>query len=158
MLLLFGIGSNLALAQVNYSTYENGRFGYSIKYPTSLLKMQPPPDNGDGRIFLSTKRDVEMRVWGQHNALFRSLDDEFDAALRNYGNSVSYKRKTVSSFVVSGIRDGKVYYQKTVYHKFKTTDVFITFTVEYPLNERRTYDAIVERVSRSFRFNSKVDV
>src|SRR5262245_53644970 len=91
--------ASTTMGQVKYSVYENSRFGYSIEYP-STLTMQPPPENGDGRIFLS--KDVELRVWANYNALFRSVQEEFDETLKSYGDAVSYKRKIADSFVVSG--------------------------------------------------------
>ena len=151
------MSAGVAAAQVKYSNYENGRFGYSIEYPLTLA-MQPPPMNGDGRIFLSKNKDVEMRVWGEYNALFRSVQQVFDEALETYGDGVTYKRKLKDSFVVSGTKDGKIFYQKTLYHKFESTDVFFTFTIEYPLGQRKLYDAVVEKVSRSFRFDPDFDV
>jgi len=145
-------------AQVKYSTYENGRFGFSIDYPSTLLMQEPPPLNGDGRSFVSKDNEVKMYVWAHYNALFRSVQEEFDEELKIYGGTVSYKRKLKDGFAFSGIKDGKIFYQKTLYHKFKSTDVFFIFMIEYPTERRRTYDPIVERISHTFRFDPDFDV
>ena len=146
-----------AAAQVKYATYENTRFGFSIDYPLTLT-MQPAPFNNDGRAFVSKDKDVEMVAWAHYNALFRSVQSEFDEELKSYGDSVTYKRMLKDSFVISGAKDGRIFYQKTLYYKFKLTDVFFIFQIDYPVEQRKLYDAAVERISRSFRFDPNFDV
>lgn len=148
-----------AFGQVKYSTYHNGRFFFSIDYPSSLLVMQDPPANNDGRIFLSRDSKVEMRAWASYNALFRSVEEQFAEDLKGHeGENVTYKTLSTNWFVISGLADGRIFYQKTLYHKFKETDVFYTFTIEYPKAEKGKYDQIVRRIEKSFRFDPNADV
>ena len=147
----------IVAAQVKYSTYTNRCFGYSLQYP-STLRMQPADVTGSGRIFLSKDKDIEMGVWAHYNSLYRSVEEEFDEELKRYGNAISYKRILKNGFVVSGVKDGTIFYQKTLYHKFKSTDVYFTFTIEYPSERYKLYNAIVVKMSRSFRFNPYFDV
>ena len=147
-----------ASAQVKYSTYSNPRFGFSIEYPSELLVMQPPSFTGDGRVFTSKSGDAELRVWGQFNALFRSVAEERNEALKDYGQSVTYRKGLRNGFVISGLKDGKVFYQKTLYHKFKGVDVFYTFVLMYPVGQRKLYDPLVRRIANSFTFDPTADV
>ena len=75
-MLLVVFTCSISIGQVKYSTYNNDRFEFSIDYPESLLKMQPPPENDDGRTFISGDGTVEMRVWGQYNALFETINQK----------------------------------------------------------------------------------
>lgn len=149
--------SQTAPGQTKYETYSNARFGYEIQYLSDLLKIQPPSFTGDGRIFLSKDKKAEMRVWANFNATFVTVHEQFDEDLKGY-SGITYKRLLKNSFVISGVRNGKIFYQKTLYHKFKETDVFYTFTIEYPNTQKSKFDAIVTRIARSFKFDPKADV
>lgn len=144
-----------ALGQTNYETYVNSRFGYSIEYPKGVLKPQPEAENGDGRVFLSKSGTAELRVWGQYNALENTLNEKYQEDLEEYGSGVSYKVLKSGSYVISGIKGGKIFYQKTLL-KGDGTDsgsIYYTFTMKYRKSEKAKYDPIVTRVAGSFRFD-----
>jgi hypothetical protein len=146
------------LGQVRYSTYTNQRFSFSIEYPSGLLQMQPPPINGDGRIFSSADKTVEMRAWANYNATFLTVREQFEEDQKSYGSEITYKFLGKDKFAISGIKNGNNFYQETLYHKFKETDVFYTFTIEYPNTKREVYDPIVRRIAKTFRFDPSADV
>jgi len=140
-------------AQTKYQTYSNPRFGYEISYPEEF-KVQPPSSNDDGRIFLSADKQIEMRVWGEYNALFKTLKGAYEDARAEH-TGISYKSLIKKGFVISGASDNKIYYQKTLL-KGNERDpgaTWITFTIEYPQDERSKYDLIVSHISKSLKFN-----
>lgn len=156
---IIAFASVAAAAQSKYDTYINERFSFSIDYPSDLLTMQPPPTNGDGRAFLSKDGNIELQIWANYNALFHSVEQECAWSLENLKNvEVTYKKVADSWFVVSGTSNGKIYYQKTLYHKFKNTDVFFTFTLEYPKSQKRRFDPVVRRIENSFKFDPNANV
>lgn len=116
-------------AQNRFATYNNERFGYSIEYPSDLLKMQPPPENGDGRSFVSTYGSTEMIVWGEYNASDKTWQEEYESELKGFGSKPTYAVFRPGWFVISGIKDGRIYYQKTLRRalrqKLGNMDVFI---------------------------------
>ncbi len=135
----------LVFAQT-YRSYSNARFGYSISYPSSLLKPQGEAANGDGQVF--TGRGAEMRVFGSNMLLNETLAAEYKALLREKGSSVTYKVLKGSFFVISGKSGGRIYYQKT----FENADgAFITFMIEYDESLRSTFDPAVTRMVRSLK-------
>jgi hypothetical protein len=140
------------IGQSKFTTYDNDRFYFSIEYPSDVLKMQAPPANNDGRTFRSKDKTVEMRVWGQYNALDRNLNEEYNEALAGYGSGVTYKVLGESSFVISGTAGGKIYYQKTML-RTGGAEVFFTFTIEYPKAQKSRFDRAVARIARSFKFD-----
>lgn len=141
-----------ASAQSKFTTYDNDRFNFSIEYPSDLLKMQEPPANNDGRTFLSRDKTVEMRVWGQYNALDRTLSEEYNEALAGYGAGVTYKVLGDSSFVISGTAGSKIFYRKTML-RTGGVEVFYTFTIEYPKAQKSKFNSVVTRIARSFKFD-----
>ena len=136
--------AQIAFSQSNYDTYGNARFGYSISYPTSL-KPQGEAENGDGQVFKNA--DAELRVWGSNNALMRTLNEEYQSALNDFGAGVTYKTLLKNGFVISGKKGGKIFYQKT----FLKDDQFFTFTFEYKESKKSVYDSITTKIAKSFK-------
>ncbi len=139
------IFSTFILGQTNYQTYSNARYGYAISYPSDLLTPQGEAENGDGQIFKN--KDAEMRVWGSHNALRRTLKQEYQAGSKDYGRGITYQALLKNSFVISGRRGGKIFYQKTIFKD----DQFFTLTIEYKESKRQVYDSVVTKIAKSFK-------
>ena len=141
--LAFALG--LAVAQgVGFKTYCNERFGFCLEYP-STLRMQPPPENGDGRTFKSADGRVEMRAYGSLNALDATLEAAFGEAKRR--GKVTYSLLKSDFFVVSGTDRGNVFFEKT----FLRSGTFTTFVIAYPTALKGTYDPLVSRIAKSFK-------
>ena len=141
--------SSTADAQKTFSSYGNSRFEFFVEYPTDLLEPQPESDNHDGRIFTSTDGSVEMRVWGSTNALSRSVAEEFKAAVENE-TGATYKKAGTDWLVISGTKNGKIFYRKSIYNK--GSDSFATVLIEYPKSKKKAYDKMVRRVANSLKF------
>ena len=138
--------SQVVFGQTDYKTYANARYGYSISYPADLLEPQGESDNGDGQVFKNS--DAEMRVYGSNSVLDETLEKQYRKLLKNYGKSIAYKTFREKFFVVSAIRNDKIFYQKT----FENSDgVFITFEIEYKKSERAKYDKAVTKIVKSFK-------
>lgn len=139
-------------AENSYQTYSNARFNYSIDYPANLLIPQGEAPNGDGQIFASRDQEARMIIYGTHNVLEQTIQDLFkkesqDASSRQITKKVTYKRQKDNWFVVSGYIGPKIFYQKT----FLSNDMFKSFYIEYPQNQRHLYDPILSRLGSSFK-------
>ena len=150
-LTLFVLGLHAAAAQYNYRTYHNARFDFSISYPADVLIPQGEPANHDGQKFRSRDGRAEMLVYGSNNALDQTLGqlyaEETNPSADHPHRTVSYKTSKGNWFVVSGIEDGKVFYQKTMLSR----GVFKTFRVEYDESQKDLYDSLTTQMVRSFR-------
>lgn len=138
------IFSAVAFGQ-SYKSYGNSRFGYSISYLSSL-KPQGEAANGDGQIFKNS--DAEMRVYGSNLLLNETIEKEYSAILKEKGKSVTYKTSGKNFFVVSGKRNGKIFYQKTLEN---SDGAFITFMIEYKESKRSIYDSAVTKMVKSLK-------
>jgi hypothetical protein len=159
VLIIVFVFNEIGNGQTKYKTYTNPRFGYEIKYPEEL-KIQPSSFTGDGRVFLSADKHVEMRVWGQYNALFDSLKNAYLSDLKERSDGITYKVLLKNSYVISGVRGKKIFYQKTM-RRGKDGDsgaVFYTFTIEYLKTDKSKFDQIVRKISDSFKFDPNADV
>lgn len=142
--------SSQASAQAGYRRYHNARFGYSISYPVKILIPQGEAANGDGQKFLSSDGRTEMLVYGSHNVFDQTLQQVYQKELRRAEHPnrlVTYQVLRADWFVVSGIEDGRVFYQKTLLRG----GVLKTFRIEYDERQKGTFDSITATISRSFR-------
>ena len=146
-------------AQSKYKTYYNARYGFSISYPSSLLAPQKAEDvSSSGEIFLSKDKETEMRVWGEYNALEQTLERRYNENIKDYGDGVTYKILLKNGYVISGVKDEKIFYQKTLRRKHKETEVFYTFTIEYKKSDRKKFDPVIRQIADSFKYDPNADV
>lgn len=137
-----------AAADVAWKEYVNGRFGFKIPYPASLVP-QREPDNGGGRRFVSKDGKVELVAHAHYIGLNEgdSFDDRWNEALKEYGKSVTYKRKTATWFVISGVLpDGTEYYEKLHVQKHN----YAAFKLTYPHAATAVYSPWVEKIAKEF--------
>lgn len=133
---------------ITYKSYCNPRFEYCVSYPAGILVPEPEAGNGDGRRFWTKDQQVEMMVYGRNNALDQTIAEMYaQEAADKAGHAVSYKLKKNTWFVVSGIENDKVFYQKTMFRR----DQILTFRIEYPRNQRKLFDTITARIAASFK-------
>lgn len=136
-------------AQGHWSTYRNDRYGTTIDYPDSF-KMQPPPDNDDGRAFKSAD-GAGFSVSAAYNALDFDLAKYRAFILQNLdpGAVVTYQANGADWFVVSGTRGGDIFYERHLLsHGGEMTEDFV---ISYPAAAKQTYDPIVARMAKSLR-------
>ena len=136
-----------ATPQNDYKTYANARFKYSISYPADLLIPQGEAENGDGQIFREKSGSVEMRVYGGYNVSNETLRSRYAELIRKWNNGITYKVIRRDWFVVSGLVNGKIHYQKTILRG----DIFKTFEIEYDAVRGSTYNDVTDRIARSFK-------
>lgn len=133
-------------ADIEYKRYWNSRFGYEIDYPTSFLIAMQEADNGDGRHFVSSDENIRLSCWGSLE-LDRSMDDEYARVLQEMGSGCTYKARKANWFVVSGIKDGNVWYKRTV----DLGEEFISFEFSYPRELLEYMNPVVTHISKSFK-------
>lgn len=145
--------SSLAVAQpqAGYRTYHNARFHYSISYPVNILFPQGESVNADGQRFLSKDGRTEMLVYGAYNSLDQTLGEVFEEessrSTEHPDRVTTYKVLRQDWFVVSGIENGRIFYQKTMLRN----STFKTFRIEYDEAQKRTFDPITTVIARSFK-------
>lgn len=157
LLVLSALGTAAALAAFqsgaapDMAHYANARFAYSVDYPKRLLTPGGESSNGDGQRFASADGRITMLVWGQHNALERTIAAELSeqTALLQQERAlqVSYKVARADWFAFSGTTGSRIVYQKT----FLRDGIFKTLRLEYPVSEKATLDPAVRAIIASFR-------
>ena len=142
----FLISSVMAHSLV-FKHYCNARFAFCIDYP-SILLLQPPSDNGDGRTFKSKDGKVKMLAYGSNNSLMEKLETRFLAeSTSSDTRKVTYKFFKPNFFVISGIENKKAFFEKVLFKN----DEYKTFLISYPTALKKTYDPIAAKIALSFK-------
>ena len=139
--------TQFAGGQTKYNSYGNARFGYSISYPSNLVG-KGEAENSDGQVFEARDKSAKLTVWGANNALNQSLKEIYNGDLKERGKSVTYKTIGANFYVISGKKDGKIFYQKTIR---SNDDTYFTFIFEYGESKRSTYDKAAAQIAKSFK-------
>jgi hypothetical protein len=144
--------TQILFAAETFQTYSNSRFNYSIEYPSRLLIPRGESPQGDGQLFASEDLQAQMIIYDTLNVLEQSIKDLYkqearDVVTPKITKRVTYKRQKDNWFVISGYIGPKIFYQKTIL----SNDMFKTFYIEYPENQRHRYDPILIRLGNSFK-------
>lgn len=125
--------------------YRNTRFGTTADVPASWT-MKPPPQNNDGRAFVSPDGRAEIIISG----MFHVLSDEEETAIHSApgeGETVTYKKQGPNWIVVSGTKGDKIFYRKAMLSCRGT--IWNDLSIEYPASEKAKYDQLVAHVASS---------
>ena len=140
----------LAQGQEEIATYSNKRFGFQLSYPTARFKPQEPLSE-DGRVWVSHDGNARLMAGALPNGDHMSLKDYRDYVLnKSYaGAELDYSPMRDTWFVLSGTRDGAVFYERVT---FTCGGRLInSWAMIYPAAERQVYDRLVEQVARTYR-------
>lgn len=149
--------STLEKPTISYKTYCNSRFDYCIDYPKDILFPQPEPENGDGCVFKSKEAEEILSVAGSHpfeddgvDILASRYDSELSGEFEengNIGRVITYKKLGKSFFVVSGYKNGRIFYNKTI----MKGDFIASARLQYSESDKVIYDNVSERIFKSFK-------
>ena len=134
-----------------WTTYSNARFGADIDVPPGFVNDVPEPENGDGLTFHSGDKQAELLVWGGN---LTDGDFKLDSVIRlnrelDNDWQVSYKESGDDWSAYSGSQSGRIMYARGISSCHGTQAVH--FRIEYPEAQKKDYDAIVERLSKSLK-------
>ena len=138
-------GPALAAAQdsdwVRYTVPESGA---RVDIPTGIFTADAgAPDRGFGRRFTTSDGRAKLAVQSIPNERHASAA-AFLAAM-NPPDNVVYRRVTPRFFVLSSIRDGRIWYNRC-----NSAGRFMNCVLlDYPASEKRNWDGVVTRISNT---------
>jgi hypothetical protein len=102
-------------------------------------------------VFATANGSSEMRASGMYNALEESIEEAFkSASAKNVyydsDHQITYKTQKGNWFVISGKYFESIFYVKTVLKG----DTFYTIYFEYHPSEKKQFDEIIKRATKSF--------
>ena len=135
------------------ATYRNERHGFSLSYPAAQF-IALPSATEDGRQFVSKDGSARLLVGTLPNFDSKNLRDYRTFVLsESYpGAKIDYAPLRDTWFVVSGIRNGNVFYQRV---NFACGGRAInSWAVVFPEAQKSVYDPIIEQVHRDYRLGN----
>jgi hypothetical protein len=124
----------------------NGRWGFALTYPGSLIT-EPIPSDGAGRRYHSADHKVSLAVKGSHTHPEEFLDNFWQQELNTRGETVTYKFKKDNYYVISGVNpNGYEFYHKVFFYP----TYWLDFEITYPHAQHVVYDIWVERIAHDF--------
>lgn len=148
-LALFALLAVTAPAQdLKWRKYTNERFGFALSYPSTLIA-GPEAQNGSGRELHTPDKAFSLAV--SAHFFHPDIDDTYEARwneeLSTLGDTITYKKKTPTWYVVSGVaKDGTEYYHK-LYREGRN---WVALHMTYPHAQNAKYDKWVEEIVKRF--------
>ncbi len=136
-----------------WTRYANERYGFELAVPQDILLPEPSPPTGAGQVW--TSRDGRTRLIASAGA---NSPGDTVAEYRRYvmreiyrGAEFDYTPLRRNWFVVSGQRDGTIFYERVTFAC--EGRMIYGWQLSYPAGERALFDRIVERIHRSYRYD-----
>ena len=148
--ILFCIVAQAAAQDAGWTRYDNGRFGFSVCYPPSLLP-QGESGNGDGQTFKSKDGKVTVLAFGSFELEASKgkspFAQELDFALQTASErhfKATYRVVRPHFFVLSGASPaGRIWYRKTIEQGGRA----VTVDLEYAQSARPQMDAVAAKMA-----------
>ena len=140
-----------AIAMDSFRLYVNERYGYSISYPVDFIP-QGVSDAGDGQAFVSAKGDAKLLVFAStcregSGAYAADYVTGYKQEQKLGTLAITYSRKSNNVAVVSGHKNGRIFYNKMLVDG----DWCTQFNFEHDEVMSKKYNAITKHISSSFK-------
>jgi hypothetical protein len=133
-----------------WRTFEVPDFGTSIQYPASIFTPAGQPEMGLGQRFERADGRAVLSIYARPNKAGETPRAYLRNHLRVERSELDYVRIARSFFAVSSERDGVILYSRCNFSG-GAHGVIHCFDMKYPQDEKRSWDAVVTRISLSLR-------
>jgi hypothetical protein len=161
----FACGSRYALAVVlsvaaagaaaaapgsaGWGQYRNNEAGVAFDFPRHIFAVDSAEQDRQGTVFKSPDGRARIRVFGVANEARDTPARYLKRIARPDEANFSYVRTTSRFFVASGTRDGMIFYRRCNFAG--GSGQIGCLQLDYPQGEKRAFDSVVTRISRSLR-------
>ena len=131
-------------AGIRWQRYAIPSTGTNVEIPVTIFsKGTELPDGGTGRRFYNEDRRADLTV----QSVINSENDSPATFLakKNPPPGIVYKRVTPNFFVVSSIRNDRIWYNRCN----RSAGYMNCVLINYPVAEKRQWDDVVTRISNS---------
>jgi hypothetical protein len=132
-----------------WRVYQDDTEKCRLEYPSSVF-IVGKKDEEDFQRFSGPNKDIYFRIAGLPNDELLSPKQIRMEYIKERGKAeIVYERTKRDFLVLSGIRDRKIFYSKIAVSP--NIETICVLHIVYPLKAKRAFDAIVTRMSRSFK-------
>lgn len=134
--------------QGGYALYQNARFATFISYPETYFRPEPPPDNGDGRRFVSVDGQASFYVFAQNNVENLTPDQMMVRDATQAGlPPPTLVRSGPGWYELGGPTGDSLYFQRVI---FDWDGLFRVFQIVYPASRQAEFEPVVAFMAGSF--------
>jgi hypothetical protein len=138
------LSTSMSVAQsLTWKNYSIPETGTSVDIPSSIFTEIAGKPDGHGQQFRTSDGRADLTVQSAPNGTGDSPAAFLEK--KNPPSHILYKRITSDFFVVSSIRDDKIWYDRCNF----SNRLIHCVLINYPANEKRWWDGIVTRISKS---------
>jgi hypothetical protein len=128
-----------------------GSMGLSVDFPSGIFTVDAgPSDKGPGRLYRSGDGSAGFMYWVEPNSDHETPAVFLKNRLKFGPEEIDYQRVTNRFVVVSGVRNGSVYYSRCNFPSGVSGPIHCLYMV-YDAREKPLWDSVVTRVSLSLR-------
>mgnify|MGYP000663576125 FL=1 len=129
------------------SLYQNNRYGFSVRYPSTWITGQPSV-NGDGIVISPQDGTIEMSVFGYNNTMNKTVNNEFYSALTEAKDrGIPGFHMISDNWYVVTYTDGTfIYYVKGFVGKRSIN----TMSIKYLQSMKDQYHDVIQQLEGSF--------
>ena len=139
----------------SWTTYQNMRFGFALKYPADVFRFDAGPANDNGRTLVSHDGGATLHIFAAMNITGTTLAKYRRSLIekRYSGVALDHMPQSKFWFVLSGARDDKVLYEHVT---FACDGKSIHgWQMIYPSSQRTFYDLVADEVHRNHTYTSQ---
>jgi hypothetical protein len=138
------------ISAANWAVYRDTQ-GTSVAYPRDVFSVeQEPSEQEPGRVFSTEDGRARFHVYSLPNPNALSPGAFMRANFPAQRSTLTYDRVSRNFFALSTRRDGMIVYLRCNFSSGRAGTLHCV-DIRYPLNEKRDWDGIVTRISRSLR-------
>jgi hypothetical protein len=146
-LVLFGVAGG-AGAQEGWRTYSNPNLGTRVEFPADLFSVaEGRPEQGSGVRFRTADGRARLSIYSLRNEQGLTPATWLRTNLQVPRQSLYYQRIAPTFFAISANHQNLIYYSRCNF----VQSVIHCIYVIYPREQKRAFDPIVTRISRTLR-------
>jgi hypothetical protein len=135
-------------AAQEWTTFVEPELGTRLELPSDVFTVhEGPSSRGIGEEYRTSDGRAALAVYSQRNLRHETPRRYLHRNYRVPRDVLDYVRVSRSFFAVSGVKEGTIYYSRCNFSRNSRT--IHCFDVKYPAHEKRAWDEIVTRISRS---------
>src|SRR5437764_8739641 len=143
--------SSAASDPVEWKTFFIANLGTRVDYPARIFSVpKGEPEVGIGQRFSTADGRAQLSIYSRPNEAGETPSTYLQNKLRYPRAAIQYQRVTRSFFAISTETDGTVYYSRRNFPS-NAGGAIHCFDLMYPQTEKRAWDGVVTRISRSLR-------
>jgi hypothetical protein len=137
-------------APLAWRSYEVPEFGTRVQIPAGIFIPAGKPREGSGQRFERADGRAVLSIYSRPNNMGESPATYLRQNLRVDRSALDYERIARSFFAISLERNGVILYSRCNFSS-RAHAAIHCFDITYPQEEKRSWDAVVTRISLSLR-------